>query len=303
MNRAGLIAYYLVSYSAGLATLVVALASYLKRHSKAARDFFCASLILVTIGASSMIMNLVDAEASRWLLTLLSLLNHVCAAAFIVVLPLLVHSVYTTAHMRSLNSGFLTLACLTAVTATALAAFGFSAAADRLVLGVKDAAILYGIVRIFLYRGRRHDGEMENVLHYIGIGSAVIFPIIVVSELAPAAFHAVVPLESKGSISLPLAVFVWSVAYLLSWFKGYVKPLSLTDESYGQFSVRFSLSPRESEVMRLLLEGQSYKEIMASLSITMPTVKSHVGSIYRKTDCNNKMQLSLLFSSAVHTKA
>ena len=127
---------------------------------------------------------------------------------------------------------------------------------------------------------------MEAVLHFIMIGSAFVFPIIVVSELQPTIFRAVAPLDVKGSISLPLAYSVWSVSYLLSWFRGYIRPLAATDGSHRDFSARFGLSPRESDVVRLLLGGQSYKEIMASLSITMPTVKTHVGSIYRKTSCN-----------------
>ncbi|HUI69762.1 MAG TPA: helix-turn-helix transcriptional regulator [Spirochaetia bacterium] len=302
MNNAGLIAYFLASYSIGLASLVISLASYLKRRSKAARDFFLASLVLAIIASSSMVMNLVDAQAAGSLLTVLTLVNHVCAAALIVVLPLLIHSVYKTARSRSLNLAFLALACVTVVVAAILAIGGLANPGGRLVLGVKDLAILYAAVRILLYRRRRHDGALENVLHFIMIETLIIFPIIVVSELAPAVFRAVVPLESKGSVSLPLAYSLWSIAYLLSWFKGYVRPVAATDGSYRDFSAQFGLSPRESEVTRLLLGGQSYKEIMASLSISMPTVKSHIGSIYRKTGSNNKMQLSLQFSSLTHPK-
>ncbi len=302
MNNAGLIAYFLSSYSIGLASLAVSLASFLKRRGKVARDFFLASLVLAIIGASSMVMNLFDPAGAPRLMTLLSLLNHACAAVCIAVLPLLVHSVYKTAGSKPLNPVFLALAGLTAAAAIILAIAGLSDEGGRLLLGVKDLAILYVIVRVMAYRRRRHDGEMENVLHFITIGTLFVFPIIVVSELAPAVFRAVVPLHFKGSISLPLVYLMWSVSYLLSWFRGYIRPRAATEGSYRDFSSRFGLSPRESEVFRLLLGGQSYKEIMASLSITMPTVKSHVGSIYRKTECNNKMQLSLLFSSPDHPK-
>ncbi len=302
MSMPVLIAYFLVSYSIGLTSLVISLASYLKRRSRIARDFLLASLVLAIIGASSMVMNFFDAGTTPLVMALLPLVNHACAAALVFVLPLLVHSVYKTERSRSLNLGFLALACLTAAVGMVLAITGLPEIGDRLVLGVKDLAILYAIVRIYSCRHRRHDGEMENVLHFIMIGTVVIYPIIFVSELAPTAFHAVVPLESKGSLTLPLAYSLWSVSYLLSWFKGYVRPLSATEDSYRRFSAQFGLSPREREVVRLLLGGQSYKEIMSSLSISMPTVKSHVGSAYRKTDCNNKMQLSLLFSSSVHPK-
>jgi DNA-binding CsgD family transcriptional regulator len=302
MNKAGLIAYFLISYSLGLAALVVSLASYLKRRGRVARNFFFASLVLAAISTSTLIMNLLDSGTALPLLAWFRLVNYAGAAVFITVLPLLIHSVYKTAHARALNRGFLILSCVTVAGAAAIALAGRPETGGMLVLGVKDLAILYATVRMFLYRRRRHDGEMENVLHFIMIGLVIIFPIIAVMELAPALFHAVLPIESRGAISLPLAYMVWSVAYLLSWFRGYVRTPAATADSYRQFSDRFGLSPREAEVLGLLLGGQSYKEIMASLSVTMPTVKSHVGSIYRKTECNNKMQLSLLFSSSVHTK-
>ncbi len=300
--NAGLLAYFLVSYSVGLASLVVSLASWLKRRTRASRDFLLVGLVMAIIGANTLVMNLFNVGSAPVLMTVLSLINYTGAAVFIFVLPLLIHSVYKTAGARYLNIGFIALACLATAASVALIAAGLAEAGDRLLLGVKDFSILYGIVRLISYHRRRHDGEMENALHYIGIGSAVIYPIIAGSELAPAAFHSLVPLDPKGSLSLPLAYLIWSAAYLLSWFRGYIRPLDATEDSYRDFSARFGLSPRETDVVRLLLRGQSYKEIMASLSISMPTVKSHVGSIYRKTSCNNKMQFSLLFSSAAHPK-
>ena len=103
MANPGLIAYFLVSYSIGLASLAVSLASCLKRRSRVARDFFLATLVMATIGASSMVMNLLDAGSAPWLFSALSMLNHTCAAAFIVVQPLLVHSAYRTPRARAIS--------------------------------------------------------------------------------------------------------------------------------------------------------------------------------------------------------
>jgi Response regulator containing a CheY-like receiver domain and an HTH DNA-binding domain len=297
MINPGLLAYFILSYSVGLVALVVSLASLLKRRSAPAWDFFLATLTFAIIGTDSMVMNLAYADAASRLLLALGLVNHAGAALFIALFPRLVHSVYKPARARLLNALSLAIACLTALAAAFLVALGLTEAAGRLVLGMKDIAILYSIVWIALNRRRRHDGEIENVLHFTMIGSAIIFPLIVLSELAPRALSALIPVETKGSITLPLVYMIWSVAYLLSWVRGYVRPSAATEDTYRAFSSRYGLSQRESEVIRHLLEGRSYKEIMFELSISMPTVKSHVSSIYRKTGCNNKMQLSLLFSS------
>lgn len=52
-----------------------------------------------------------------------------------------------------------------------------------------------------------------------------------------------------------------------------------------------ALSPREHEVLRLLLTGASNQEIAARLVLAVDTVKSHVRSILRKTGAGNRAHL------------
>lgn len=54
------------------------------------------------------------------------------------------------------------------------------------------------------------------------------------------------------------------------------------------------LSPRESEIVGLVMRGLSNKEIEARLFISLETVKKHLSSIYRKLGVKNRLQLSLL---------
>jgi len=57
------------------------------------------------------------------------------------------------------------------------------------------------------------------------------------------------------------------------------------------------LSPRECEVLVLLLQGGTNKKIGEMLFISEGTVRNHVYSIYKKLNIKNRMQLSRLFSS------
>src|SRR5207247_1944099 len=50
------------------------------------------------------------------------------------------------------------------------------------------------------------------------------------------------------------------------------------------------LSPRELEVLKLIAEGLSNKEIGRALSITERTAKFHVGSIFVKLGADNRAQ-------------
>jgi Response regulator containing a CheY-like receiver domain and an HTH DNA-binding domain len=53
----------------------------------------------------------------------------------------------------------------------------------------------------------------------------------------------------------------------------------------------YGFSERELEVLKLLVEGKTNIEIGDSLCISVNTVKSHVKSIYRKSEVSNRVQL------------
>jgi len=65
-------------------------------------------------------------------------------------------------------------------------------------------------------------------------------------------------------------------------------PLSevkITDATYG------TLTPREQEVMRLLAEGLSTKEVSKKLFISPKTVENHRASIMKKLDLHSSLEL------------
>jgi NarL family two-component system response regulator LiaR len=54
-----------------------------------------------------------------------------------------------------------------------------------------------------------------------------------------------------------------------------------------------NLTDRELDVLRLLADGASNKDIANQLSISLPTVRTHVSSILRKLDLENRTQAAL----------
>jgi len=53
-----------------------------------------------------------------------------------------------------------------------------------------------------------------------------------------------------------------------------------------------ALTPRETEVMRLLARGYTYREMAERLFISVKTVETHVSHVLRKTQQSNRHQLS-----------
>lgn len=60
---------------------------------------------------------------------------------------------------------------------------------------------------------------------------------------------------------------------------------------------RHGISERELEIIQLVAQGRSNKEIADVLFISLQTVKDHISRIYRKLDVSNRVQLTNLFRS------
>jgi DNA-binding CsgD family transcriptional regulator len=73
---------------------------------------------------------------------------------------------------------------------------------------------------------------------------------------------------------------------------------SLSRLCLDSFCVRHRLSPREKDVVRLLLEGLSTSAIADRLNISLHTVRDHLKRLYRKTSVRSRSELLSLLSTA-----
>ena len=62
-----------------------------------------------------------------------------------------------------------------------------------------------------------------------------------------------------------------------------------------RWTKKFSLTEREKEMLRLLLQGKSNKEISALTYVSTETVKSHLQNIYKKLDVRSRLEAVTLF--------
>ena len=56
---------------------------------------------------------------------------------------------------------------------------------------------------------------------------------------------------------------------------------------------RFGLTPREFDVLRLVVEGSSNRSIAQRLAVGEDTVKHHLTSIFDKIGVSNRLELAL----------
>jgi len=63
-------------------------------------------------------------------------------------------------------------------------------------------------------------------------------------------------------------------------------------EDLASIIQKFRLTPREAEILALLLSGKSYASMKSELYISLQTVKNHVSRIYGKLGVRNRVELA-----------
>ena len=90
---------------------------------------------------------------------------------------------------------------------------------------------------------------------------------------------------------------LWMSCSPLLWLYRYSRPYQQTitpdvaSSAIAALASRHGITQREQEIMELLVEGKSNKEIEDSLCISFSTVKNHVYNLYRKLEVNSRAQL------------
>ncbi|MEO6260792.1 MAG: LuxR C-terminal-related transcriptional regulator [Thermoanaerobaculia bacterium] len=66
-------------------------------------------------------------------------------------------------------------------------------------------------------------------------------------------------------------------------------------DAIRQIAAGLGLTPREIEIVILMVAGRSSTELCTELSIARNTLKSHLASLFSKTGCHNRTQLVARF--------
>jgi DNA-binding CsgD family transcriptional regulator len=96
-------------------------------------------------------------------------------------------------------------------------------------------------------------------------------------------------LDGACFLALSLAILVFCLDILLSRAQ-LTGPLP----DWREFGLAHGLTERELDVLSGLLRGSRYKEIALRLSISLDTVKTHAGRVYRKSGVVSRTQLRYL---------
>ena len=155
----------------------------------------------------------------------------------------------------------------------------------------------YSAVMLFLGLSRVEDAHLRALVRRFLIMVAVMFPLALaqlVLEYLPGSLY---PLREYPFVQI--AFYLSSIGLLLAYA---LRPRTEAIASPGcplpmPFVQRYSISPRECEIISMMEQGYSNSKLADALFISSRTVKNHVYHIYQKTGVQNKVQLINLIRS------
>ncbi len=161
---------------------------------------------------------------------------------------------------------------------------------------VLPAAILYAIARGFRFIRTERTGENRECIKTMTLLALVFFPFFCLSFLRPVLSRSLAIGVNMFSI-LPFSAFYIAVCAAFTVFvnRKYLAHLcgarfpSIPDEDFFR---DYGITPREREVMALILEGDDNKSIARKLGIAVNTVKVHTASLFRKLNVQSRFSLT-----------
>jgi DNA-binding CsgD family transcriptional regulator len=150
--------------------------------------------------------------------------------------------------------------------------------------------LLFGTMAWCMLLGGRRLGmlgnrTLENALKVFFAMALVGFPIAILQYIHPKSYM-------PHYLENPLMFFAVSLLSLIFAVRYFDQPAFLERGSVTDaFRSRFSITDRESDVVKALIEGLSNNQIAERLFLSPRTIESHLYNIFQKTNVKNRIQL------------
>lgn len=134
--------------------------------------------------------------------------------------------------------------------------------------------------------------NLKHAVKYFLLITIIFLPFIVLESYKPY-IQLIRNMDILKIIALPLyflTINALNIIFVLNYFNtpSFISNNKLTD----YFKQKYNITEKQSEIIELILEGVTYKQIAEKLFISPKTVDNHIQSIYKKLNVNSKMQLS-----------
>ncbi|HPO49345.1 MAG TPA: helix-turn-helix transcriptional regulator [Spirochaetota bacterium] len=138
-------------------------------------------------------------------------------------------------------------------------------------------AVLYSVINHFCYIKNISD-KLKKTSSIVQVVLIIMIPCFIVDFI----FY------DNPAIMIHFIFFVLfsviSSRYILKYYFSINQNNDYSSSNYENFYKNYNLTNREKEIVELLINGRSNKEISLTLNISLSTVKNHLHNIFQKTN-------------------
>ncbi|MCP4137691.1 MAG: response regulator transcription factor [bacterium] len=325
MNNHIYIFYLLISFCAGMVFLTPSLLWYLKNNKNFKYyqnyqyffPFFFAFTAIIFSHSIHLYVSSNMPDAGFYSLIILVIVQVIGIHLFSLFLALWVHNFFQVKYKKFLDT-FILIATVSSLIAILTIFFTFyigkepsgkqiiSFPTTYIFNTIFSIIIAYGSLNGIIYYRKMDDPLLKRMVSVYVFPTGLILLAIYIGSFikgSPVATE----LETIKGYLLPAFYLAWTFLgayYCIRYY--YPLPLlgeeNSTEKKAGQefspedFVKEYDLTAREGEIVELLIRGCSNNEISEELSISLPTVKTHIHNIFKKTSCGSRTELlSIVF--------
>ncbi|MBI4976084.1 MAG: helix-turn-helix transcriptional regulator [Spirochaetes bacterium] len=160
--------------------------------------------------------------------------------------------------------------------------------------GIFFADVIFCIVICLLSLTNIKERAIKQAVRIFMILSAVFFPLILLNSFLDRLFGVQTLQFPFGMLLLPLYHLWWNMTLVIYLIYYLSKPRNR--RVIQSFLRVHGITRREEDIVDLLIDGRTAKEISDLLTISPNTVNNHIASIYQKAKVKNRIELMNLLS-------
>ncbi len=284
------ITFLVLGYSLGIATLIVQFICYLKDLEYKETIFFTIAFLLLIIASTFQSFLKTNSPA---LFNFSEMLTNMLIVVFAVSIPVNIHKERVDRHRKIKNSIVFTIGSFMAISIILLNHFNQPFFTIIIVSLHLFLSVVYSMSFLLLSKpdpliqSREKSERLIAAIILVVMVSAFVLFVINVEKFT------LKEMQKNGGIILAVICIVLAASKIPGDIKRLVQSDKIATANESKLAT-LGITPREHEVILLLITGRTYKEIAAELFISLPTVKTHVSNIYSKAKVRNRLELSNL---------
>jgi len=282
-----------LAYSSGISCLVVYFICFLIDKNRFLKNLLLMLLPFLVVITSLFLMEFFNSH-HRFLNNILGIIALFASSALIYAIPNFTHTAKSCAFDKIMNMLFAGIAIALIIIIIVVEFSSVNVALKEIVLISLGVSILYSMGVLFFgkpsvlfpYRAGR-------ITKVIAVVCVCLLPGFIFLDFFSHNIAFLNHIFSQKPYTLPAFYLFFNIMLLTRVTTSSIR-FTMQDNIDENFFKKYKISKREREVIRELIKGKTYKEIGISLFISLSTARTHVYSIYRKTNINNKIELIYL---------